>query len=100
MDAEYTIACGIVWHKTADPEAGWDLVDALRSPDPYIRLLAQNLLASGGEESMRLLEDAIGMGIITPEAASACMAEILRGIEERSTDRQSTKNNLLDCTVC
>ena len=100
MDAEYTIACGIVWHKTADPEAGWDLVDALRSPDPYIRQLAQNLLASRGEESMRLLEDAIGMGILTPEAASACMAEILSSIEERRTHRQSAKNNLPDCTVC
>jgi hypothetical protein len=99
MDAEYTIACGIVWHKTVD-RAGWELVDALRSPDPYIRLLAQDLLASGGEESMRLLEDAIGMELVSPQAASACMAQILRSTEREHTDRQSTNTNLLDCLVC
>ena len=31
MDADYMLACGVVWRKTADPEAGWDLVDGLKS---------------------------------------------------------------------
>jgi len=34
MDVNYTLACGIVWRKTADPEAGWELVAALKSSDP------------------------------------------------------------------
>jgi hypothetical protein len=33
MDANYVLACGIVWRKTADPEAGWELAQALESPD-------------------------------------------------------------------
>ena len=34
MDFNYMLACGIVWSKTADPDAGWELVEALSSPDP------------------------------------------------------------------
>jgi len=26
MNPDYMLACGIVWRKTADPEAGWELV--------------------------------------------------------------------------
>jgi hypothetical protein len=37
MDADYMMACGIVWRKTADPDAGRELVEALASPDPELR---------------------------------------------------------------
>jgi hypothetical protein len=78
MDANYMLACGIVWRKTADLEAGWELVEALESPDPSLRLLAQSLLVENGESSMDLLEGAVATGIVSPQAAGWCMAEILR----------------------
>ncbi len=78
MDTNYMLACGIVWRKTADPEAGWELVEALESPDPRLRLLAQSLLVENGEESMDLMESAVAAGVVSPKAVGPCMAEILR----------------------
>ena len=72
------LACGVVWRKTADPEAGWDLVEGLESKDPQLRLLAQSLLVESGESSMGLLESALAAGVVNPEVAGPCMAEILR----------------------
>ena len=78
MEAVYMLACGVVWRKTADPEAGWDLVDGLESSDPEVRLLAQTFLVENGESSMGLLESALALGIVDPDVAGPCMAEILR----------------------
>ena len=78
MDADYMLACGVVWRKTADPEAGWDLVDGLKSSDPEVRLLARTFLVENGESSMGLLESALAVGIVDPDIAGPCMAEILR----------------------
>ncbi|HEV2400229.1 MAG TPA: hypothetical protein VGS27_25045 [Candidatus Sulfotelmatobacter sp.] len=78
MDADYIVACGIVWRKTADPMAGQELVEALESNDQELRTLAQSLLAECGEVSMSLLESAVATGVLNPELAGPCMAEILR----------------------
>jgi hypothetical protein len=83
MDANFMLACGFLWQKTADPEAGWELVEALESPDPRLRLLAQTLLVENGQDSMRLLEDAVATGIVSPQVAGPCMAEILRSGQAR-----------------
>ena len=78
MTTDHIFACGVVWLKTADPEAGWDLVEGLESKDPQLRLLAQSLLVESGESSMGLLESALAAGVVNPEVAGPCMAEILR----------------------
>jgi hypothetical protein len=78
MNTDYMLACGVVWRRTADPEAGWDLVDGLKSRDPEVRVLAQTLLIESGESSMGLLESALAVGIVDPDVAGPCMAEILR----------------------
>jgi len=78
MNTDYMLACSIVWRRTGDPEAGWDLVDGLKSGDPEVSVLAQTFLVENGESSMGLLESALAMGIIDPEVAGPCMAEILR----------------------
>jgi HEAT repeat protein len=78
MNPDYMLACGIVWHKTADPEAGLELVEALDSPDLSLRSLARALLVDGDEDSLRLLEGALIAGVVSPEAASGCIADILR----------------------
>jgi len=78
MDIDYVLACGIVWRKTADPEAGRELIEGLESEDPQLRLLAQTLLVEGGESSMGLLENALAAGVVNADVAGPCMAEILR----------------------
>jgi hypothetical protein len=78
MNTDYMLACGVVWRRTGDPEAGWDLVDGLKSGDPEVRVLAQTLLVENGESSMGLLESALAVGIVDPEVAGPCMAEILK----------------------
>ena len=78
MNPDYMLACGIVWRRTADPEAGSELVEGLESRDPKLRLLAQSLLVESGEDSMALLENALTAGVLSPDSAGPCMAEILR----------------------
>jgi len=78
MNTDYMLACGVVWRRTGDSEAGWDLVDGLKSRDLEVRLLAQALLVESGESSMGLLENALAVGIVDPDVAGPCMAEILR----------------------
>ncbi len=77
MNDTYLFACGIVWQKTGDAEAGWELIEALRSSDPYIHSLAEVVLAGTGLRSLELLETAVKDGILTPEQAAPCIMEIL-----------------------
>jgi hypothetical protein len=100
MDANYMLACGIVWRKTADPEAGWELVEALESPDPRLRLLARSLLVENGKDSMDLLEGAVASGILSPEVAGPCMAEILRSGQTRQTGGQTIRQHWVDVSLC
>jgi hypothetical protein len=86
MDADYMLACGIVWRKTADPDAGWELVEALASPDPELRQFARDMLVQRRDNAMALLEDAVGAGILTPEVAGPCMVELLRAGRSGSSD--------------
>jgi len=78
MEADYLVACGVVWRKTADPVAGWELVEGLQADDQEIRLLAPTILADSGGASMTLLESAVANGVLTPEFAGPYMAAILR----------------------
>lgn len=52
MEADYIVACGVVWRKTLDPVAGTELVEGLQSEDHEIRFLAQTILTESGEASM------------------------------------------------
>jgi hypothetical protein len=100
MDALYMITCGIVWRKTADPEAGWELVAALGSTDPQLRLLAQTLLVESGEDAMSLLESALKMGAVSPQAAAPCMTEILRVAHGKQGTERSTSEHCTDAVAC
>ncbi len=92
MNANYMLACGVVWNRTGDPEAGWELVEALHSKDPKTREIAQGILLEGGDTSFDFMEDAIRAGAAAPEALGACMAEILRRRQSReSGERQTTR---------
>ena len=78
MDSDDMLAFGIMWSKTGDPYAGWELVAALGSSDSNLRQIARNVLIEGGGNAMALLEEAITAGILTPETAGPCMVELLR----------------------
>src|SRR5450759_999374 len=98
MNADYVLACGVVWGKTADPEAGWDLVDGLKSRDPEVRLLAQTLLVESGESSMGLLESALAVGIVDPDVAGPLHGRDLEN-SIRETDDQTTCKRTLHGSV-
>ncbi len=100
MDPNYVLACGIVWYKTADAEAGSELVEALQSRDPRVRLLAQTLLTEAGEESLRLLESALADGVLCAQIAAPCMAEILRNRHARHANAHPSHERLSDLSVC
>ena len=86
MDAQYILACGIVWSKTADPDAGWELVGALTSPDPELRQFAWEMLLHRRDNAMAMLEGAVGAGVLTPEVAGPCILELLRSGRSGSPD--------------
>ncbi len=44
-DSAYLYACSLRWHDEREASAGWELVRALRSPDPRTRAIAAALLA-------------------------------------------------------
>jgi hypothetical protein len=100
MDANYILACGIVWRKTADLEAGWELVEALQSSDPSLRMLAQTFLVETANNSMDLLEGAVASGVLRPEVAGPCMAEILRSGQARQISMQAIPQHLGDVLLC
>ena len=85
-DAQYMLACGIVWRKSADPDAGWELVETLASPDPELRQFARDMLVQRRDSAMALLEDAVAAGILTPEVAGRCIMELLRAGRSGTSD--------------
>jgi hypothetical protein len=100
MDPVYMLACGIVWRKTADPDAGWELVEGLESSDPCLRVLARSLLVENGEQSMNLLESAVATGKVSPQVAGPLMAEILRSGESKTIGGEAVEQHLGDMWVC
>ncbi|MGA9966574.1 MAG: hypothetical protein WBQ10_15360 [Terriglobales bacterium] len=98
MDIDHVLACGIVWRKTADPEAGWELIEGLESKDPQLRLLAQTLLVESGDISIGLLENALAAGVVNPDIAVKCMADILRIRRAKKATVQPVNDNCNDAS--
>ena len=78
IDLESLLATGIVFRNTADPEAGWKLLEGLESPDFALRILAQTFLVEGGSASMSILESALSTGAVSTDRAAPCIAAILQ----------------------
>jgi CRP/FNR family transcriptional regulator, cyclic AMP receptor protein len=53
LDPLYLFHCGLMWHRTADTSAGWELTQGLRSRDREARAVSAALLAK--TENARLL---------------------------------------------
>ncbi len=83
MDLRYVFECGIVWRYTADPEAGWELIRALRDHDRDVQELAVLMLAGELQESPLLLNAAVAAGAMSGKDAAEVLGSIavIRDIE-------------------
>jgi len=82
MELGFVYACGILWCRTREQDAAWELVRALNSSDEEIRDMARIALAEGGAESLSFLEMALSTNEITPEQAAPCLLDILAVLPE------------------
>ena len=74
MELAYVFACGIVWRYTADAEAGWELIRALRDDDANVRDVAAAALADRCQNSVALLNAAIASGAASGRDAAEVLA--------------------------
>jgi hypothetical protein len=70
MDATYVFLCGIVWLQFGTREAGRDLILALSSRNPQLRMLARTLLEQAGDRSKELIGEALATSELSGEQAS------------------------------
>ncbi len=74
------LACGIVWSKTADPDAGWELVKALASPDPELRQFTRDMLMHRRDNAMHSLRALLAQAFSLPKwrdpASSNCFERV------------------------
>ena len=82
MNPDYLLACAIVWRKTADAEAGLELLEGLDSPDPGVRTLSRALLIDDEENSLRLLEGALAAGVGTARVRGGEGADLHRAARQ------------------
>ena len=82
MESGFVYACGILWCRTREEDAAWELVRALKSSDQEIRDMARIALTEGGAESLSFLEMALSTNQITPEQAAPCLLDILATLPE------------------
>ena len=96
MELGYVFACGIVWRHTADREAGWELIRALRDDDADVRDLAAVILADRCRNSVALLNAAVAAGALSGRDAAEVMAAktVNHGAEE---PRSKPAEQRLDC---
>jgi HEAT repeat protein len=80
LKTAYAYACAVVWCRSGEKEAGWELVRALTAEDSDIREIASNALAETGARSMPLLETALMLKQITPEQAAPCLQQIAESL--------------------
>ncbi len=76
----FTYACAVVWCRTGEKDAGWELVRALNEGDGEIREIASSALAEAGPRSLALIEAALTLKQITPERAAPCLLNILANL--------------------
>lgn len=83
MDANYVFMCGMVWSQFGEQEAGQELISALQSSDPAVRILARTMLehAQGSKE---LIGQALVDRTISPEDAELCSFSKFGGVPMES----------------
>jgi HEAT repeat protein len=72
MYGEYLVLCGMVWAQFGAQEAGLELIRALTSSDPDVRVLARTLLEHANGGSQELIGEALTQDEISVSMASLC----------------------------
>jgi HEAT repeat protein len=72
MYGEYLVLCGMVWAQFGAQEAGLELIRALTSSDPDVRVLARTLLEQANGGSKELIGEALAQDEISVSMASLC----------------------------
>jgi hypothetical protein len=72
MYGNYLVLCGMVWSQFGAQEAGRELIRALASSDPDVRVLARTLLEQSHGGSKELIGEALAEEEISASMASLC----------------------------
>ena len=72
MYGEYLVLCGMVWSQFGAQEAGLELIRALTSSDPDVRVLARTLLEQANGGSKELIGEALAQDQISVSMANIC----------------------------
>lgn len=72
MYGNYLMLCGMVWAQFGKEDAGLELIRALGSEDPDVRVLARTLLGQVEGGSKQLIGEALWKNEISAETASIC----------------------------
>lgn len=75
MYGNYLVLCGMVWSQFGKEDAGLELVRALASPDPDVRVLARTLLEQTHDASTALIGEALAREEISASTAGLCALE-------------------------
>jgi hypothetical protein len=74
--------CGMVWSKFGKEDAGLELIRAMDSSDPDIRVLARTLLAQANGGSKELLASAWARDEMSATMATLCGFQLNEKIEQ------------------
>ena len=83
MDANYVFMCGMIWSQFGEQEAGRELITALQSTDPAVRILARTMLEQS-RGSKELLGQALADRTISPGDAELCSFSHFGGVPMES----------------
>jgi len=72
MYGNYLMLCGMVWAQFGKEDAGLELIRALGSEDPDVRVLARMLLGQAKGGSKELIGEALFKNEISAETARIC----------------------------
>ena len=75
MDTSYVVLCGAMWLQFGEEDAGRELIRALSSFDPEVRILARAMLDQAGIRSKALIDEALAKQEISPLQARLCAFE-------------------------
>lgn len=70
MYGEHLLACGTLWARFGDVQAGRELVRAMDSTDESVRILARILLQQADHASKELIAEALAQGEIAVGTAN------------------------------
>ena len=72
MYGNYLVLCGMAWLQFGSEDAGLELIRALASSDPDVRVLARTLLEQASGGSKELIGEALAQDEISASMASLC----------------------------